>query len=120
MIVSREEFLLLAQNWRNSSATVRLVFKYGGKETPNPLSSALIVRLSVRILGIDEESSYIACAVGEDGLVSVGFGDSSIQFGVAEDTAFQSLVELENPKEVEEMATVCLATGLDISFIKFK
>jgi hypothetical protein len=122
MIVSKDEFLLLAQNWKNSSAQLRLVFVHGGKTTPeNPVSSALVVKVSARIIEIDEEQSIIACSVGDDGLISIGFEESLIVFGTAEDELFKSLTKLASIEgEVVEMVTIRLDGEMNISFMHFK
>jgi hypothetical protein len=118
MIVSRDEFLLLMQKWKNSSAQLRLLFISGGK-TGRPLSSALIVKLSARISGIDADESFLACSVGPDGIISVGFEGASFDFGTPTDSTVAGINEVEE-REIDEAVSVGLTCGIVVVFLSFR
>jgi hypothetical protein len=119
MIVSRDEFLLLAQKWINSSAQLRLVIAFGGKTSADPISSALIVKLSARILDLDVDASMLTCSIGEDGLISIGFEGGYFDFGTSMDSTVAALSVVDG-QEIDEAVTVCLACGLNVAFLSFK
>ena len=119
MIFSRDEFLLIVQKWINSSTRLRLTFIFGGKTSPDPLSSALIVNLSAKILGVDVFTSYLSCSTAEDGLISVGFEGAYFNFGTTMDPTVSAL-SVVDAQEIDEAVTVCLTCGLNVSFFSFK
>lgn len=119
MIVSRDEFLLLAQKWINSSAQLRLVTVFGGKTSDDPLSSAVIVKLSAQISGLDVEASMLTCSIGEDGVISIGFEGAYFDFGTSLDSKVAALSVVDG-QEIDEAVTVCLTSGLNFSFLSFR
>ena len=120
MIASRDEFLLLAQKWINSSTQLRLVFILGGKTSDDPISSALTVKLSAQISGLDVNMSLLACSAGEDGIISIGFEGASFNFGTAMDSTVAGMAIAADGQEIDEAVTVCLSCGLNVSFLSFK
>ncbi len=95
------------------------MFIFGGKTSNNPLSTALIVKLSAKILGVDSDASNVSCSIRVDGLVSVGFEGALFNFGTSMDATVAALGATEE-QEIEDAVTVSMSCGLNVSFISFK
>jgi ethanolamine transporter EutH len=92
----------------------------GGKTSANPLSTALIVKLSVRVTGIDEAGSFVTFSVGDDEVISLGFDEATVHFGTELDFVPSFADIFADSEEVAEMVTVCLSSGLMLLFTTFK
>jgi hypothetical protein len=120
MISSREEFLLLARNWRNASANVGIAVVRWGNESVNPLSSAFLLKLNARVAEVDELVSNITFSVGDDGLLLFGLEGATFKFGTSEELPSELSALLKDSEEVDETFTVGLASGVVVIFLKFK
>lgn len=121
MVSSKEEFLLLARNWQNASATVGISIAFGGETSVNPLASAFVLKLNASVAEVNEAASNIAFSVGNTGFLSFGFEGATFNFGTSEDapSILSSLLDAET-EEVEESFTVGLKSGLVVTFLKFR
>jgi hypothetical protein len=119
MISSREEFLLLLQNWTNASAQVTVVIAFGGEQSADPLATAFLLKLSARSVLVNEDTSNVAFSVGDDRLLSFGFDGATFRFRTSTEMPpmLSSLQGLS--QEVEESFTVGLKSGLIVTFLKF-
>lgn len=120
MIVSKDEFLLLVQKWKNSSASVRLVMVHSGGTEPRRMSTSLMIELEGTIVGVDTEESLIVFSVGNSGLVSIGFDDSLLIFGTASELPLSFAHVLAEGEEVEEMVSICLPSNQTISLFTLR
>jgi|ERR1035437_1010492 hypothetical protein len=120
MNTSRDEFLLLMQNWKNSSPSVMLAVVYGDGTPPIPLSTSFMLRLKGKVIGIDGEGSFVALLVGEDGFISVGFDKASFDFKTVLDLSDSFTSDLLLKEELEEMVTLRQSSGLTVSFLALK
>jgi hypothetical protein len=119
MDASRDEFLLLIQKWKNSSASVIIGIAHGGSG-PMPVSTSLIVRLKGTVVGIDETTSLVAFLIGEDGVMCFGFDNAEFSFGTLQDVPPESLPLFAVEEELEEMITMRQVSGLMVSFLMLK
>ena len=120
MISSREEFLLLAQNWMKASAKVGILIAFGGEQSTNSLSTAFFLKLSADVKDVNDSASDIVFSVGEDGLLSFGLEGATFNFGTSIDLPASLPPLLAGSEEVDETVTVGLTSGLVVSFLKFK
>jgi hypothetical protein len=116
MIASKDEFLLLLANWKNSYAKVTMLLVHGGPATINPLSSAFILELSGTITGISGDDSFFVLGSGDTWLVSIGFEGADFHFETAQDleSSFADLIPGSGETEVDEMISLLLPSGLKL------
>jgi hypothetical protein len=119
MHVSRDEFLLLMQNWKNSSASVIFTAAHGGSGSM-PLSTALLVRVVGRVIGIDEEASFVSLLAGEEGVVSIGFLNAEFAFGTKLDLPASYPIIFPGDEEIQEIVTLRQSSGLLLSLVSLR
>jgi hypothetical protein len=119
MILSKDEFLLLVQKWKNSSARVRFIMVHSGPD-PSLMSTGLMIALSGTITGIDSTGSLLVLSTGDDGLVSIGFDNALLVFGTQSDvpTSFAAMIAMN--EEVDEIISISQPSNLVVSIFTLK
>jgi hypothetical protein len=120
MIVSREDFLLLVQNWKNSSARVRVFVVHEGSPSSDPLGGVFMGALLGEVTGVDSSASFFVVAVGEAGFISVGFSAAEFHFQTLSDLAPGFAEMVADSGEVDELITLALPSGIRLSCMTFK
>jgi hypothetical protein len=118
MTSSREEFLLLFTHWLTASPEITIAFAFGGAE-PTPLDTAVTVRLTMQVVGINDKESFVALTNRDGGLISIGFKDATFNFKSAPELA-QLTKGLIIDSQDDELFTITQASGLTITVIHHK
>jgi hypothetical protein len=106
MVSSKQEFVLLLNRWKDANSEVGLTFKIDAC-SENPLSAALVFGLRGTIATINDADSFFALAVGEQGLISIGFENAWFNFATSFEVPNASSHTITgSPNEVDELITI--------------
>lgn len=117
MVSSQEEFVLLLKKWRSASVQVGVAFRTDAS-SEMPLSTAMILTIRGTIEAISEAESFVVFKIGESGCVSIGFRDSLFNFTTSflDSEGKQTTNFVDPDREIDELVTVRLASGLIVTF----
>lgn len=120
MVSSKQEFVLLLNKWKDANAEVGFTFKTGAS-SEMPLSTALMFRLRGTIATISDAQSFLALAVGNQGMISIGFEDAWFNFETSFKVSPPAVHSITGSSgEIDELVTMVASSKHIVTLFTFK